>query len=236
MSKTKFSIVNWENIFKHSNEFQNNNPSWTFIKKIFDEEFYDGLCKTYPKIDDSWTNRDSFDKEGYAKDWKSQELQKGVQIVKNSKDNSLSEYWNDLFAYIWTEEFIQNIRKFSNVSVSRVKHFSFMSYSKGGFQLPHIHNVGPSTLILMLYFSKGWEKNDPGGTYVCTEEDISTMIFEPYDLDNTAMIFHDGPNAGHGARRIEKDVERKAIQIYLEEYSEVNGWSGNKEDTPLIEL
>ncbi|MDA1347242.1 MAG: hypothetical protein O3C48_08520 [Crenarchaeota archaeon] len=236
MSKTQSGIINWENIFKHSNKFQNNNPSWAFVRDFFDEKFYDGLYETYPKIDDSWKKRDSFDKAGYGKEWKFHKLQGHIQIVENYSDNSLSEYWNDLFAYLWTDEFMLNIKKFSNVPVSRLKHFSFINYPKGGFQLPHIHNVGPSTLILMLYFSKGWEKNDPGGTYVCTEEDISTMIFEPCDLDNTAMIFHDGPNAGHGARRIEKDVERKAVQIYLEEYSEVNGWSGNKKDTPLVEL
>tara|TARA_Y100000590_G_scaffold8085_1_gene10177 strand:- start:186 stop:899 length:714 start_codon:yes stop_codon:yes gene_type:complete len=237
MSKIQSQVVNWENVFKYSNDFQNNNPKWAFIKNLFDAEFYDGLYKTYPKIDSSWQMRDSFDKAGYMRKWKFQEpLEDGTEIVLNSKDNTLSKYWNDLFAYTWTEEFIQNMRKFSNVPVTRVKHFEFINYQKGGFQLPHIHNVGPSTLILMLYFSKGWEKNDPGGTYVCTEEDISTMVFEPYDLDNTGMIFHDGPNAGHGARRIEKNVERRAIQIYLEEYSEVDGWSGSKKANQLVEL
>jgi len=51
------------------------------------------------------------------------------------------------------------------------------------------------------------------------------MIFEPYNLDNSAIIFHDGPHAGHGVRYITKDVERRAIQIYLEEYSPETGLS-----------
>ena len=100
-----------------------------------------------------------------------------------------------------------------------------MLLTRGGYQLPHIHNVGPSTLILMLYFSKNWKKGDPGGTYVTPEEDESKMIFEPYNLDNSVMIFHDGPHAGHGVRFIEKDVERRAVQIYLEKYSPETGWS-----------
>ena len=100
-----------------------------------------------------------------------------------------------------------------------------MVLTRGGYQLPHIHNVGPSTLILMLYFSKNWNKGDPGGTYITPEEDESKMIFEPYNLDNSALIFHDGPHAGHGVRPITKDVERRAIQIYLEEYSSETGWS-----------
>ena len=39
------------------------------------------------------------------------------------------------------------------------------------------------------------------------------------------QIFHDGPHAGHGVRYITKDVERRAIQIYLEKYSSETGWS-----------
>ena len=94
-----------------------------------------------------------------------------------------------------------------------------------GYQLPHIHNAGPNTLILMVYFSKNWKKGDPGGTYITPEEDESKMIFEPYNLDNTTIIFHDGAHAGHGVRYITKDVERRAIQIYFEKYSPETGWS-----------
>ena len=98
---------------------------------------------------------------------------------------------------------------------------------KGGFQFPHIHNVGPSTLIFMVYFSKNWKDGDPGGTFIATEDDESSIIFEPYNLDNSVVIFHDGPKAMHGARYIKKDVERRALQITLEHYDEKTGWSGD---------
>ena len=88
----------------------------------------------------------------------------------------------------------------------------------------------------MIYFSKNWKKGDPGGTYVTPEEDESKMIFEPYNLDNTAIAFHDGPHAGHGARYITKDVERRAIQIYLEEYSPETGWSAHPIKRELKEI
>lgn len=83
---------------------------------------------------------------------------------------------------------------------------------KGRFQLPHIHNVRPSTLIMMMYFSKGWEKNDPGGTYVSTTEDLdlSSMVFELYNLDNSMIIFHDGPKSGHGIKPIQKKRSKKS--------------------------
>ena len=111
-----------------------------------------------------------------------------------------------------------------------------MLLTRGGYQLPHIHNVGPSTLILMFYFNKNWKKGDPGGTYVTPEEDESKMIFEPYNLDNSVLIFHDGPNAGHGARHITKDVERRAVQIYLEKYSSEKGWSADPIKRELKEI
>lgn len=88
----------------------------------------------------------------------------------------------------------------------------------------------------MVYFSKNWQKGDPGGTYITPDEDESNMIFEPYNLDNSMVIFHDGPYAGHGVRYIEKDVEIKAIQIYLEGYSTESGWSSNTINRDLKEI
>ena len=63
----------------------------------------------------------------------------------------------------------------------------------------HFHNVGPSTLIMMAYFSKGWKKKIQGATYVASDIDESSILFEPYNLDNTMVVFQDFPNAIHGA-------------------------------------
>ena len=101
-----------------------------------------------------------------------------------------------------------------------------MSYTKGGFQEPHIHNIGPSTLIIMVYLSKNWVKGSPGGTYMASDVDESSIIFEPYNLDNSVAVFQDGPKAAHGIRLITKDVERRALQITLEGYSTDKGWTG----------
>ena len=55
------------------------------------------------------------------------------------------------------------------------------------------------------------------------------LILMPEGLDKEKIlsmaIFHDGPNSGHGVRYITKDVERRAIQIYFENYSSDSGWS-----------
>ena len=216
-------IINWENVLTHSKTFQDQKPTkWAFLEEFFVRDFYEKLYETYPKKDESWSFISTDDKSSYGKWWRADHA---GQIVTDVEDTSFSESWNQFYHYLFSDEFISNIRKFSGVSVNRVKSFAFMLLTRGGYQLPHIHNAGPNTLILMVYFSKDWKKGDPGGTYVTPEEDESKMIFEPYNLDNTTVIFHDGPHAGHGVRHITKDVERRAIQIYLEKYSPETGWS-----------
>ena len=227
-------IVNWENVFTHDVTFQEKKPTkWEFIEEFFVRDFYEKLYATYPKKDDSWFFETSNDKSAYRKWWAEENAN---DIPSNVEDPNFSEHWNTFHRYLFSDEFLANIRKFSGVPVTKVKSLGFMLLTRGGYQLPHIHNVGPSTLILMLYFTKNWSKGDPGGTYITPEEDESKMIFEPYNLDNSGIIFHDGPHAGHGVRYITKDVERRAIQIYLEEYSPETGWSAHPIKRELKEI
>ena len=222
MTYEKSSIINWEKVFSYSDTFKSNKPcKWTFIEEFFDREFYDQLYETFPKDDGSWEHVSSEDKDTFRKLWGHH---KENDMPEDEEDPKFSKAWNEFHHYLFTDEFIQNIRKFSGVSVDRLKHFSMKLSKRGSYQFPHIHNVGPNTLIFMVYFSKNWQKGDPGGTYLTPEEDESKMIFEPYNLDNSVLVFHDGPNAGHGVRYIDKDIERRAIQIYLEGYSSETGW------------
>ena len=218
-------IINWENVFKQEASFKNAKPfKFGFIEGIFQPDFYNKLYETYPSLDRF--------KDG--SDWSKSQLilrcgnsdTTPMHIVDEGDDLTLSEEWNTLKRYAESEEFLGNFRKFSGLPVNKVKHFVFVAYRRGGFQLPHIHNVGPSTLVLMFYFSKGWKQGDPGGTYISTDLDESSIIFEPYNLDNSMALFHDGPNAAHGMRMLNKDVERRAIQITLEQWSPEKGWSG----------
>ena len=234
MSSKNSHIINWEKLFSYADTFQNNKPcKWAFIEDFFQREFYDQLYETFPKFDDSWGHVSAHDKDTFQKLWRNQ---KNDDIPTDEEDHKFSKPWNEFHHYLFTDEFIQNIRKFSGVPVGRLKHFSMKVSKKGGYQSPHIHNVGPSTLIFMVYFSKSWEKGDPGGTYLTPEEDESKMIFEPYNLDNSTLVFQDGPYAGHGVRYIEKDVERRAIQIYLEGYSADSGWSSRQIKHKLKEI
>lgn len=228
-------MINWDVVLKKSHEFQNQKPfKFAFVEEFFVREFYEKLYETYPEIDDNWIESSDHSKYQLSRFWG--QNTKASQIVENVPDDSWSKEWNMFKEYAHSEEFIENFRKFSGVNVNKLKHFHTIRLSKGGFQLPHIHNVGPSTLILMIYFSKNWINGDPGGTYMSTDEDESNIIFEPYNLDNSVALFHDGPNAAHGTRYITKDVDRRALQITLEGYSEKTGWTGGQKKTELVEL
>ena len=217
-------IVNWENVFAKADEFKNNKPcKFAFIEDFFDGDFYEELYKGYPKFDDSWRSKSGISKFQFGRCWGKYGPN---DITGEEKDSALNEAWNEWHQYSMSKEFLGNMKKFSGVDVNRLKYFKFTLYKKGGFQLPHIHDEGPRTLIGMLYFSKNWKKGDPGGTYISTELDESGIIFEPYNLNNTAVFFQDSPTAAHGARYITKNVERRAMQVYLEGFEPKSGWTG----------
>jgi len=218
-------IINWKKLHENSKDFCEKKPfRFTFIEKFFQNKFYERLYESFPKIDDKWANASDHSKLQYNLFWKNRKS--SLDIALDEYDESFSKEWNLFKKYCHTEEFIENFRKFSGVPVTKIKHFHFISLKRGCFQLPHIHNVGPSTLVCMLYFSKNWQKGDPGGTYMATEEDESSIIFEPYELDNSIAIFQDSEFSAHGTRYLTKDVERRALQITLEGFDENAGWSG----------
>ena len=225
------NIIDWENVNRKSEDFQNQKPfKFGFIKNIFTEEFYQNLHDTYPKINE-FADGSDMSKSQFVMEWGKSKYERFEPVLFGS-DEKFSTCWNELKSYAESDEFITKWRNFSGISVNKLKHFKLIAYRDGGFQLPHIHNVGPSTLVLMFYFSKGWKNGEAGGTYMATDEDESKIIFEPYDLDNSMAIFHDGPNSAHGTRMVTNSIERRALQITLEEFDENNGWSGgNKSET-----
>jgi len=208
-----------------SESFQNQTPfNFAFIENFFERDFYEKLSQTYPKLDESWRLANTATKTQYVKYWN------GIgpsEVVGEKDDPQYSEEWNQFKRYAQSEEFVKKIRKFSEVSVDKLKFYHFMNYTKGGFQEPHIHNVGPSTLVFMLYLAKNWKDGDPGGTYMASEEDESSIIFEPYNLENSVAVFLDGPKSAHGVRLITKDVERRALYFSFEGFSKENGWTGD---------
>ena len=218
------NIVNWGSVSNQSSSFKNQTPfPFAFIEEFFERDFYEKLYETYPKIDETWTLAHTATKSQHTKYWN------GIgpnDVVGCEDDPQYSEEWNKFKSYAQSEEFVEKIRKFSGVPINKLKFFHFMSYTKGGFQEPHFHNVGPSTLVFMVYLSKNWKKGDAGGTYMASDVDESSIIFEPYNLDNSAAVFLDGPKSTHGVRLITKDIERRALQMTFEGYSTDKGWTG----------
>ena len=187
----------------------------------------------------NWSYETTDEANSYRKWWtggSSLIQQKPTPDIGFVEDPTFSESWNQLYRYLFSDELISNFRKFSGIPVNKPKAFQFLLLTRGGYQLPHSHNIGPASLLILPYFSKNWKKGDPGGTYITPDDTESNMIFEPSNLDNTAIIFQDGPHAGHGVRQITKDVERRAVQIYLEKYSSETGWSEYNKKRELREI
>tara|TARA_B110000438_G_C15707361_1_gene603771 strand:- start:111 stop:821 length:711 start_codon:yes stop_codon:yes gene_type:complete len=221
------SIINWDKVQSQSTTFKNSTPfKFAFIEEFIDRKFYEKLYETYPVIDDTWDLRSDFSKHQYAKHWSTEKN----SICYPGDDSNFSQYWNEFKRYCESDEFINNLKTFSGIPISKFKHIVFTSYKQGGFQLPHIHNVGPSTIIMMVYFSKNWKQGSPGGTFMATEENEDSIVFEPYNLDNSVALFQDSPKSSHGVRYISENVTRQGIQIMFEGYSETTGWSGGTND------
>jgi hypothetical protein len=221
-------IINWNLLTQHSEKFKNQQPfKFTFIENIISKDFYQKLYDTYPDLSE-FDDGSDMSKSQLVKNWGKDHYAK-CEPTLSGKDERFSSEWNEFKLYTETDEFIENFRKFTGAPINRLKQWKFMAYRNGGFQLPHVHNVGPSTVVIIFYFSKGWEKGDPGGTYIASDLDESDIIFEPYNLDNSMVIFQDSPKAIHGIRYITKDVERRAIQITLEEYNDETGWTGGNQ-------
>ncbi len=219
------NIIDWDNVMEKSDKFKNQTPfKFGFIKNIFNSSSYEQLYNDYPKIDE-FNDGSDMSKSQFSLDWGKQSSEKSMP-VSSGRDEKFSESWNQFKLYAETDEFIEYWRNFSGINVNKMKFFRFIAYRNGGFQLPHIHDVGPSTLILMFYFSKGWKEGEAGGTYMASEADESKIIFEPYDLDNSLALFQDSPHSAHGTRMITNNLERRALQITLEGWSKENGWTG----------
>ena len=119
---------------------------------------------------------------------------------------NLSPSWNKLFHYVNSKEFAENMSKYTGLKIEKLRHFSFIKNGKGDFNLPHTHNPNdpPSQyenkITILAYFAKGWKDGEPGGTYISSGEDESTIVFEPYNLNNSWVCFAETSGSYHGSR------------------------------------
>lgn len=206
-------IINWENLYKNSETFKKNKPvKFAFIEEFFKRDFYEKLYETYPKFDKTWYVNNQPASSNKGKRFNN-EFYVDPKIHQED-DKTLSNEWNKLKQYIISDEFTKNVKKFCGISLKGVKYFSFIALHKGDFLLPHIDGDKTVKLNILFYFNKNWPKGDPGGTYISKKDDESSIIFEPYNLDNTALCFPPSTSKSwHGTRYITKDVRRQAMAI-----------------------
>lgn len=224
------AIIDWENLQKHSEKFKKSKPfKYAYIENFLVKDFYEKLRQSYPKVDDTWKFQNAVASHQYSRVYYHNPKSKKMDITGYENDPLLSNEWKTFYQYLSSDEFIENFRKFSGLNVTNTKHAGFLAYKKGGYHMPHIHNNGANCLLILFYFNKDWPKGEGGGTYVATEDDESTLIFEPSNLDNTMMCFEDGPQSAHGVRYITKDLVRQGFHLEIQNYSTKEGWSGSGE-------
>ena len=215
-------IINWENVFANSETFKNNKPfPFGFVENVFEPDFYNMLYETYPKVDSNWYKPTHFDRSATKRGFGNHLASKGDKYPPDQEDAKLSKAWNEFFHYFYTDEFMNNMSKYTGIELTKLCHFDFIYNQKGDFNMPHTHheNVEPKDYVykvtFLAYFVKGWKSGQPGGTYVSSEEDESTIVFEPYNMDNTWMCFAETPKSFHGSRYQTHDTPRPSIQFTL---------------------
>ena len=205
------SIINWKSLHAKSDEFNNSTPfRYGYVENFFDSDFYEKLYDTYPKVDSDWYSSDQM----YRKSMTSLVL-KSDEETEFSHDDMFSKEWNEFKQYIMSDDFVKNMADYTNMPLKKTLHAIFIVLNRGDFLLPHVDGDGNyrQKLDLMLYFSKDWKKGDPGGTYLASGEDESTIFLEPYNLDNSMVCFEQTPASYHGVRNITKKVVRQALAV-----------------------
>jgi hypothetical protein len=209
------NLVNWDNVYKYAETFKKGKPiKWVFVEEFFERGFYEKLYATFPKYDKNdktWTAHSH-----PARSSKGRLFNNVLEVgpVHDQDDLTLSKEWNKLKRYLISEEFTANVRKLTGLRLEKLKILGFIALHKGDFSLPHIDTYGAYKLNMIIYFSKNWQKDDPGGTWIGTKEDESSMFFEPCNLDNSMICFEPSKrNSWHGTRYITKDVVRQALSL-----------------------
>jgi len=209
------NLVNWETLYDNSATFKKNKPiKYGFVEEFFERKFYEKLYKTYPEFDKNWYVNNEPARSAAGRRFNDTFY---VGPEHQVDDPTLSKEWNKIKRYFISDEFTINVKKYCGIPIKRIKYFSFILLRKGDFQLPHIDGDKTVKLNMLLYFSKDWQKGDPGGTYISSKEDESTIFFEPYNLDNSVVCFPPStPKSWHGTRYIVKDIKRQAVALAWE--------------------
>lgn len=215
-------IINWENVFANSETFRNNKPfPFGFVENVFEPNFYNMLYESYPKVDSSWHHPTDFTRSSTKRGFGNHKVGTNDAFPPDQEDKELSKAWNEFFHYFYTDEFMNNMSKYTGIELTKLRHFGFFYNQKGDFNMPHAHHQGVDQkdyeykVTVLAYFAKGWTAGQPGGTYISSEEDESTIVFEPYNLDNTWVCFAETEKSFHGSRYQTHDTPRPSIQFTL---------------------
>ena len=94
--------------------------------------FKDSKCNSlleYDKNDETWFTSTLFTKHQFYRGWGKYDA---GYYASEEEDPKLTPEWNRFYRLLHSQEFVDNIKKFSEVPVDKMKTFSYIVYEKGG--------------------------------------------------------------------------------------------------------
>ena len=109
-------IINWENVFANSETFRNNKPfPFGFVENVFEPNFYNMLYESYPKVDSSWHHPTDFTRSSTKRGFGNHKVGTNDAFPPDQEDKELSKAWNEFFHYFYTDEFMNNMSKYTGI-------------------------------------------------------------------------------------------------------------------------
>ena len=100
-------IINWDNVLSEAETFKNNEPfPFGFVENVFEPNFYKMLYDTYPKVDSHWYKPTDYSRSATKRGFGNHNP-RSERFPEDQNDENLSSSWNDLFHYLFTEEFFK---------------------------------------------------------------------------------------------------------------------------------
>tara|TARA_Y100000361_G_C11158032_1_gene345487 strand:+ start:680 stop:1402 length:723 start_codon:yes stop_codon:yes gene_type:complete len=196
-------------------------PVW-IIDNFLKKDVIQNIKKTWPNLDNGdWHS-------GYAHLGKDKNiLEQGMMAI--SKLELMPEYLQDLFNYLYSDNFIEKIEKITNKKnlVSDNMHWSgIRCMIENSFQLIHSDarthptNGLRKELTCLLYLNDGYEKSRDEGCLEIWNDDVTKKEFEIEPLNNRLVIFQNSKTSHHGVPKVLSKRKSILFNYCLDEIQE----------------
>lgn len=184
---------------------------YVFLENILDNQFFTQLVKNYPKVQYLDPPSDLY-----------KSYNRGMQWVRGMKQNPLYHdlypHVSDFLTYLRSQEFGQRVSNLAGDQIQR-SCYSFLVTSSvtGSNVAPHRDSISVGSskyskgFMNMVFFIKGTGGSNSGGLAILGDNTFEQVIFEPYNLINSVLIYNSLFPFYHGFAPIAFRKKRLAI-------------------------